>query len=152
MGDRKRVKKDNFDMSSMQKAINIITIDTPSEVKSVFAVIPETKNLKSPFQIFFDYNQKDRKYFIECLEKFTNTLLTKVANGYCYLSYNYHSNYDDSLLYVPADILNDKLRKKEIYNYALDIFYIELIKRGYNPNKQFHNSNSMYIEVILNYK
>ena len=155
MGDKKRIKKDNFDMSSMQKEINIMTVEPPSVIKYVFGHIPNPKNLKtSPYQKYYNYNQDDKKYFIKCLKEFTHLLLKKVTDGDCYLSYNYHPDYDDSQMYrgVPNSNVYDKITKNDIYNYALDIFTIELTKRGYNPNKQYINENSVYIEVVLKYE
>jgi len=141
-------------MSSMSKSINIMTVEPPKEITKSFRCVPYPYNLTiSPYQKYLDYSEDDKKYFINCIDEFSCKLNDYMMGKESYLSYNYYPEYDDSELFkIAQDItINDRLRKKNIYNYALDIFTIELTKKGFNPNKQFLNENSVYIEIILKY-
>jgi hypothetical protein len=155
MTDKKRIKKDSFDMSSMYKSINIMTVEPPIEIKNALRCVPFPYNLKiSPYQKYLDYSEDDKKKFIECIGTFSCKLNDYMMSKEPYLSYNYYPEYDDSQLFniVQDTTINERLRKKNIYNYALDIFTIELTKKGFNPNKQFLNENSVYIEIVLKYE
>lgn len=131
-----------FDFTNLQKVMT--EIDIPEEVKKTIATIPQKCTI-SPYKLYDGLDEEDKLYFTICIKQFTKKLINTVKNNDCYLAYNYTPDYESN----DMDEFLFKKKRNDVYNYALDVFNNILVDKGYNPNKQFINSNCVYIEVVL---